>query len=55
MAGLEVSGVSCVEAANQHVPEDEGEWRKIGIFFQEWKRDVGKSIKKRWMAEHNAP
>ena len=32
-AGLEVGGVGCIEAVNQLILEDEGERRKIGIFF----------------------
>ena len=53
--GLEVGDVGCIEAADQFILADEGEWRKIGIFFQEQKGEVRKSIKRRWLAEHNAP
>ena len=44
--GLEVSGMGCVKAADQFIPMDEGEWRKIGVFFQERKGDVGKIIER---------
>ena len=55
MAGLEVGGMGHIEAANQLILEDAGEWRKIGIFFQRQKGDIGKSIERRWVAEHNNP
>ena len=45
-AGLEVIGMSCIKAANQLIPKDEGEWRKVRIFFQERKRDVRKIIER---------
>ena len=33
--GLEVVGMGCIKAANQLISEDEGEQRKIEIYFQE--------------------
>ena len=53
--GLEVSGMGCVKAADQFIPMDEGKWRKIGVFFQERKGDVGKIIERRRAAVHDTP
>ena len=39
--GLEVSGMGCVKAADQFIPMDEGERRKIRVFFKEQKGNVG--------------
>ena len=48
VAGLEVGGMGCIKAADQFISEDEGEWRKIGIFFQKRKGGgVRKSIERR--------
>ena len=44
-----------VKAANQLISEDEGGWREIGIFLQEWERDVGKTIKRQRAAKHDTP
>ena len=32
-ADFEVGIVCCIKAANQLIPKDEGEWRKVRIFF----------------------
>ena len=55
MAAKQKSDMGCIKAANQLILENEGERRKIGIFFQNWKGDVRKSIERQQMAKHNAP
>ena len=41
-----VMSMGCVKTANQFIPMDERKWRKIGVFFQERKGDVGKIIER---------